>query len=95
MEIIVLPEITYVLISHTDDSYRRIYTDGREFPSDAALTYAGYSIGHWVDEDGDGKYDVLEVFSRFPAGYRASRSAATIRPSSNINLDKAPRQHAL
>src|SRR6516164_9422164 len=28
MEIVVLPETTYILISHTDDSYRRIYTDG-------------------------------------------------------------------
>jgi hypothetical protein len=65
MEIIVLPETTYILISHTDDSYRRIYTDGREWPTDAALTYAGYSIGRWVDEDGDGKYDVLDVETRF------------------------------
>jgi hypothetical protein len=65
VEIIVRPKTTYILISHTDDSYRRIYTDGREFPTDAALTYAGYSIGHWVDEDGDGKYDVLNVETRF------------------------------
>ena len=24
----------------------------------------GYSIGKWIDEDGDGKYDVLEVETR-------------------------------
>jgi hypothetical protein len=75
MEIIVQPQTTYILISHTDDSYRRIYTDGRDWPTDAALTYAGYSIGHWVDEDGDGKYDVLEVETRFlknPRGYDIS-----------------------
>jgi hypothetical protein len=60
-EIIVTPEITYVLISHNDDSYRRIYTDGRNFPQEVEPTYAGYSIGKWVDEDGDGRYDVLEV----------------------------------
>jgi hypothetical protein len=75
MEIVVTPETTYILISHTDDSYRRIYTDGRKWPQDAALTYAGYSIGRWVDEDADGKYDVLEVETRFlknPRGYDIS-----------------------
>jgi len=29
-------------------------------------TYQGYSIGHWIDEDGDGVYDVLEVETRGP-----------------------------
>jgi hypothetical protein len=75
MEMIVLPEVTYILISHNDDSYRRIYTDGRDWPIDATLTYAGYSIGKWVDENGDGKYDVLEVETRFlkgPRGYDTS-----------------------
>src|SRR6266853_5109337 len=64
-EIIVMPEITYILISHNDDSYRRIYTDGRDWPKEPELTFAGYSIGKWIDEDGDGKYDVLEVETRF------------------------------
>jgi hypothetical protein len=96
MEIIVLPETTYILISHTDDSYRRIYTDGREFPADAALTYAGYSIGRWVDEDGDGKYDVLEVETRFlkdPRGYDISgipfANDNQTRIRERIYLDKA------
>ena len=64
-EIIVTPDITYVLISHNDDSYRRIYTDGRDWPAEPTPTFAGYSIGKWIDEDGDGKYDVLEVETRF------------------------------
>jgi hypothetical protein len=63
-EIIVTPETTYVLISHNDDSYRRIYTDGRDWPAEAAPTFAGYSIGKWIDDDGDGKHDVLEVETR-------------------------------
>src|SRR5215831_12434040 len=33
MEIVVTPEITYILISHVNDSYRRIYTDGRGWPT--------------------------------------------------------------
>jgi hypothetical protein len=71
-EIIVTPETTYILISHNDDSYRRIYTDGRPWPEDPEPTFAGYSIGKWVDTDGDGKYDVLEIETRalkLPRGY--------------------------
>ena len=52
--------------------HRRIYTDGRPWPEDAEPTYAGFSLGKWIDEDGDGKYDVLEVETRFlknPRGY--------------------------
>jgi hypothetical protein len=74
-EIIVMPDITYILISHNDDSYRRIYTDGREWPKDPELTFAGYSIGKWIDEDGAGKYNALEVETRFlklPRGYDTS-----------------------
>jgi hypothetical protein len=59
MEVIITPETTYILISHVNDSYRRIFTDGRDWPEEVEPTYAGYSIGKWVDEDGDGRYDVL------------------------------------
>jgi hypothetical protein len=77
MEIVITPDITYILISHVNDSYRRVYTDGRDWPAedDYELTYAGYSIGKWVDEDGDGKYDVLEIETRLlksPRTYDAS-----------------------
>jgi hypothetical protein len=98
MEMIVLPETTYVLISHNDDSYRRIFTDGRDWPADPERTYAGYSIGRWVDEDGDGKYDVLEVETRFlkgPRGYDTSglpfHSDGQTIIKERIYLDKADR----
>jgi hypothetical protein len=76
MEIIITPETTYILISHVNDSYRRIYTDGRDWPTgeEAEATYAGYSIGKWVDENHDGKYDVLEVETRNFKGPRAFES---------------------
>jgi len=64
MEVVVTPATTYVLTSHVNDTYRRIFTDGRSWPEKAEATYKGYSIGKWVDEDGDGKYDVLEVETR-------------------------------
>ncbi len=72
MEIVVTPDITYILISHVNDSYRRIFTDGRNWPADGEFepTYAGYSIGKWIDEDGDGRYDVLEVETRHLKGIR-------------------------
>ena len=34
-------------------------------------SWVGYSIGKWVDEDGDGRYDVLEVETRGFKGPRA------------------------
>jgi hypothetical protein len=77
MEIVVTLDVTYILISHVNDSYRRIYTDGRGWPAEDEFvpTFAGYSIGKWIDEDGDGKLDVLEVETRHlldPRVYDAS-----------------------
>jgi hypothetical protein len=71
MEIVVLPETTYILIDHIRDS-RRIHTDGRDFPADMAddPQFTGYSIGRWVDEDGDGRYDTLLVETRGLKGPR-------------------------
>ena len=71
LEFVITPETTYMITSHNNDVYRRIYTDGRDWPKDAERTLAGYSIGKWVDEDGDGKYDALEVETRFLRGIRA------------------------
>ena len=56
---------------HIDDN-RRIFTDGRKFPDEIEPTFKGYSIGQWVDTDGDGKYDVLEVETRGP--FRSPRA---------------------
>jgi hypothetical protein len=70
LEFIVTPDTTYILIG-SEDHYRRIFTDGRDWPKEIEPTYAGYSIGKWIDEDGDGRYDVLEVESRGFKGPRA------------------------
>src|SRR5688572_5676291 len=64
MEIVILPNTTYILIDDITDSVRRIFTDGRDFPSDFKPTYSGYSIGKWVDTDSDGRYDTIEVETR-------------------------------
>jgi hypothetical protein len=68
MEFIVTPETTYIAPGG-GEPLRRIFTDGRDWPTDLndhEPTYAGYSIGKWIDEDGDGIYDVLEVETRGP-----------------------------
>jgi len=62
MEFFIYPWITMVV--YENNIPRRIYTDGRSFPKDEEPSYAGYSIGKWLDTDGDGKYDTLEVETR-------------------------------
>ena len=69
MEVVVTPATTHILIQHIHD-VRRIFTDGREFPKDEESTFAGYSIGKWIDTKGDGHYDVLEVETRNLKGPR-------------------------
>jgi hypothetical protein len=68
-EYIVTPETTYILLGYVDH-YRRIFTDGRDWPADVEPTYQGYSIGKWIDDDGNGRYDVLEVETRYFKGPR-------------------------
>jgi hypothetical protein len=65
-EYVITPETTYILIGGGEDHIRRVFTDGRDWPADLEPTYQGYSIGKWIDEDGDGRYDVLEVDTRGP-----------------------------
>jgi hypothetical protein len=63
IEFFVLPAIT--LVVYENNLPRRIYADGRDFSAkDNLPSYAGYSIGKWIDEDGDGRYDLLEVETR-------------------------------
>ena len=84
LEFVVTPETTYVLIG-SDDHYRRIFTDGRDWPAEMEPSYEGYSIGRWIDDDGDGRYDVLEVETRGPSRDRAPTTRQVCRwPSTTI-----------
>jgi hypothetical protein len=69
-EFIVTPRATHILVENIYDS-RRIFTDGRDWPAQIMPSLLGYSIGRWLDTDGDGKYDVLEVETR---GFRGPRA---------------------
>src|SRR5712671_7562413 len=53
MEIVITPYTTYVLIGE-QSPFRRIFTDGREWGGEIEPSYAGYSIGRWIDEAGTG-----------------------------------------
>src|SRR5215475_13154756 len=97
MEIIITPKTTYMLIEYLT-MQRRIFTDGRDFPEDFPPAFMGYSIGKWVDEDGDGKYDVLEIETRNLKNPRAlDASGAPLHADEKtvvkerIYLDKADR----
>jgi hypothetical protein len=98
MEIVVLPEVTYIMIDHIHDTHRRVYTDGRDWPAEIEPSYAGYSIGRWVDEDHDGRYDVLEAETRSIKGPRAFDASSLPMHKDNetvvterIYLDRADR----
>jgi len=63
IEFIVTPETIYI---STGTDLRRIFTDGRPWPTDLEPTYQGYAIGHWTDTTGTGRYDTLEAETRGP-----------------------------
>jgi len=94
-EIIVTPRTTHMLMDHIHDS-RRIFTDGRPWPKEMEPSFSGYSIGKWIDEDGDGRFDVLVVETRGLRGPRSYDSTGLPFHSDNetviterIYLDKA------
>jgi hypothetical protein len=62
VEFVILPNLTYV--NFEAFMPRRIYTDGRDFPKDEEPSFMGTSIGKWLDTDGDGRFDTLEVETR-------------------------------
>jgi hypothetical protein len=72
MEIIIRPAVTYFVPMQYPT--RRIYTDGRTISADEPPTLGGYSIGRWIDEDHDGRYDMLEVETRNFKGPRVFES---------------------
>ena len=70
MEIVITPDTTYILIEYIHDN-RRVFTDGRDWPAEIEPSFEGYSIGRWIDQDGDGRYDALEIETRYMKGPRA------------------------
>ena len=73
IEFVITPATTYLVFS-TNNPVRRIYTDGRDWPKDDEPSFTGYSLGKWLDTDGDGKFDTLEVETRNIKGHRTYES---------------------
>jgi hypothetical protein len=66
VEFVITDKTTFVLAEIMTQQPRRIYTDGRQWPGEEQEPlFTGYSIGKWIDTDGDGKNDTLEVETRF------------------------------
>jgi hypothetical protein len=95
MEIVIKANTTYLMMEYLG-MLRRVFTDGRSFPENQDPSWMGYSVGRWIDEDGDGRYDVLEIETRNmknPRTFDASgvplhKDAQTI-VKERIYLDKA------
>ena len=80
MEFFVTPATTYIRLVEPVSHVRRIYTDGRDWPKNAAPTLLGYSIGTWRDESGaSSRYDVL-------AGGRDPQFS---RPARTVGIERA------
>ncbi|HEY7296982.1 MAG TPA: hypothetical protein VH684_03515 [Xanthobacteraceae bacterium] len=73
-EFVITPASTHVLMEHIYD-LRRIFTDGRPWPQDIYPSFAGYSIGKWIDRGGTGRYDELDIETRGFKGPRAYDSS--------------------
>ena len=94
-EVIIQPRVTHILF---ENHYpRRIYTDGRGWPTtELEPSFVGYSTGRWIDEDGDGRFDVLEAETRNirnprtfePSGLPFHKDGKTV-VKERIYLDKA------
>src|SRR5712672_1647341 len=87
LEFVVTPTTTYILIG-SDDHHRRIFTDGRDWPSEVEPTFAGYSIGRWIDTEGAGRYDTLEIETRYMKGPRAYDTSGLPLHSDNKTIVK-------
>ena len=69
MEIMIQSGLTHIRVDHLGD-FRRVYTDGRAWPAQIKPSFDGYSIGQWIDEDRDGRYDALLIETRGLKGPR-------------------------
>jgi hypothetical protein len=86
IEVVILPDITYM---HFEAFMpRRIYTDGRGFPENEEPSYIGTSIGRWVDTDGDGRYDTLEIETRNFKGPRTYENSGLPLHPDNAGIIK-------
>jgi len=97
MEIVITPGTTYILMEYLS-MLRRIYTDGRSFPTDEDPSWMGYSIGKWIDESAPAASTCSQSRpqSQEPAHVRSSGCCCTgtARPSSmSGSISTRPTRH--
>ena len=88
IEMIITPQTTYWLYESSFSTTRRIHTDGRDWPKNEEPTFGGYSIGKWLDTDGDGRYDMLEIETRNMKGPRAFDNSGALLHKDNETIVK-------
>jgi hypothetical protein len=86
IEIVITPKITYIMFEN--NLPRRIYTDGRDWPSNEEPSFNGYSIGKWGDQDGAGRYGALEVETRLLKGPRTFEASGIPMHNDNETVVK-------
>ena len=59
----ITPEATYMM-RDVANQFRRVYTDGRDWPAQLPHSSNGYSIGQWLNSGGDGRFDTLVIETR-------------------------------
>jgi len=79
MEIIIMPKTTYILTDYTVS--RRIFTDGRDWPTELDPSFNGLSIGKWVNMGSDGRY------SHVPKQRRSLQTSCRCSRVGAIKLD--------
>jgi hypothetical protein len=72
MEILIQPGLTFFIFQEA--FVRRIHTDSAAMPESELPSFQGYSTGKWIDTDGDGRYDALEIETRNFKGPRTMDS---------------------
>jgi hypothetical protein len=87
MEIIVMPEVTHILMGFLNET-RRIFTDDRGWPEKLEPSVAGTSIGQWIDTEGTGRYDLLDVETRGFKGLRTLDSTGLPLHEDNQSIIK-------
>jgi hypothetical protein len=87
MEIIVMPEVTHILMGFLNET-RRIFTDDRGWPEKLEPSVAGTSIGQWIDTEGTGRYDLLDVETRGFKGLRTLDSTGLPLHDDNQSIIK-------
>ncbi len=85
-EYVITADTTYLLLGGGIDHTRRIFTDGRDWPQSIEPSFAGYSIGRWLDTTGSGRYDTLDVETRGFKGPRAFDASGLPLASDNQSI---------